>query len=85
MIGAAVAWLAGSRLGRYAAAALALLVAVLTARAMWRADGARDARQGAENADHERSEGVRERVDAARADDGGDPVERLRAAGRLRD
>ncbi len=88
MFATAIAWIAGSRLGRYAAFGFAVLLLLIGARAKWRHDGASDARQDMREADHERANAGREREDAARAADAADPrsdAEWLRDHGRLRD
>jgi hypothetical protein len=79
-----LAWLASTHLGRGVAAAGAVLLAVAAVYFKGRSAGGTAARTKAKDADHDRAEEIRDRVDVARADDG-DPVERLRDAGRLRD
>lgn len=76
MIGSALAWLAGSRIGRWIAATGGAILAILAARAMWRREGRRDAERDALEDTYERIEKGRDAVRDGR--DAGDPVERLR-------
>lgn len=84
---ALIAWLAGSRFGRWLAAAVAAVAVVLAIRAdAWR-DGRREGRRRHDEADRKRATEVRRRAAAARErfDAGDDPDKRLRDHGRLRD
>lgn len=81
-----IAWAAGLSLKHWLALAGVALLAAL--RIKWRHDGARDARDDMEEADHDRANAGREREDAALAADAADPrgdAEWLRDHGRLRD
>lgn len=81
-------WLAGilaTRLGRYIAAGVLIIGALFGLRATWRGAGRAEAEREAREDDDARAIQIHERAAAARADRSGDPVERLREAGRLRD
>ena len=88
IISTAWAWLAGSRLGRYAAAAGLAVAAVAGVYLRGRSEGREDAQREAREADHDRAAEIRETAAEARADglsDGRSPDDRLRGHGRLRD
>jgi hypothetical protein len=81
IISTAVAWLTGSRLGRYASIAIGIILAIVAARFKWRADGASDARADAREADMKGAENVRKKADHAAAESGRDKrtgLERMR-------
>ena len=75
-----------TRAGRIAAAGLAILAALFGLRSTWRGAGRAEAEREVREDDHARAIEVHRRAADARADaGGGDPVERLREAGRSRD
>ena len=63
----------------------AVIVAVLAAFFWGNRRGKSSAKQEAKEADNARAETIRDKADKARAAGGGDPVDRLREHGRLRD
>lgn len=83
-----LAWIAGTRIGRYAAAAFGLLLLVLGAKAKWTRDGKVKERAKNREKDQENAQEIENRVDDALRKHDGDtrPVDdRLRERGRLRD
>ena len=58
-----IGWLLGTRLGRALSAAAAAVAALLTLRAVWRRDGAQEARRRAQEDDYENADAIRDRVD----------------------
>lgn len=55
-------WIAGSKIGQYAAGALAIVAVILGFRAKWRAEGAEDAERKAKDADQLRADDIRRRA-----------------------
>lgn len=87
-LAAAWAWIAGSKVGRYVAAAGALVAAVLFILAKAKRDGAREALSDMKEKDRDRSNEIEDRADEAlrrRDGDTRDVRDRMRDDGRLRD
>lgn len=79
-------WLVSSRVGRWIAALVGIVIAVLAARAKWRYDGAADERQAQEQANDRARGDMAERIDVEAVErDRSDAArdQRLRDAGLL--
>ena len=74
-----------NRLVRSLAAILAAIAGVLAYGKAKERKGAQGAREAARQADTKRAASIEDKADEARKHTGGDPVERLRERGRLRD
>jgi len=55
-------WIAGSKIGQYAIAALAGMALILGLRAKWQAEGSEDAERKAKDADQRRADDSRRRA-----------------------